>query len=208
MKIKVAIIGEFQDGKSTLINALSGQFWAETGWGTATTSRVEEYPLPGTDCILLDTPGFNAPRVGDCPSTYSGVQDADAFILLLSQVQATDNLLDEVQRCMRVGSKGRRPIIPLINDRNRNNRAIQDISVAKMHRRGFHPILFGNEMLCFNARRWEKGRQDEDDYVGIRRLQYLLGIHPFRVPSPLTLICSMMRITQQVIHALTNTQIR
>ncbi|MGN0811862.1 MAG: GTPase domain-containing protein [Akkermansia muciniphila] len=208
MKIKVAIIGEFQDGKSTLINALSGQFRAETGWGTATTSKVEEYSLPGTDCILLDTPGFNYPREGDGSTTYSGIQDADAFLLLLSQVQATDKLLDEVQRCMRVGSKGRRPIIPLINDRDRNNRAIQDISVAKMHRRGFHPILFGSEMPCFNARRWEKGRQDEDDYAGIRRLKYLLGIHPSRIPSPLTLICGIMGITQRVIHALTNTQIR
>lgn len=198
MKTKIAIIGEFQDGKSTLINALLGKKCAETGQGTATTAAVAEYPVPGTDCILLDTPGFNSTRTGDSTTTHTGVQRADAFILMLSTVQVTDALLDEVDLCMQSGSKGRRPLIPIINDRYRNNEAICRNSIATMRRRGVNPILFGDEMPCFNARRWEKGRSDEDDSDGIRRMRYLLGIEPRQVPSPLARVCGMMSAVQRL----------
>ena len=194
METRIAIIGEFQDGKSTLINALMGRPCAETGCGMATTDNVHEYALLGTDCILMDTPGFNSTRETDSETTIEGAGRADAFILMLSGKQASPNLLDSVELCMRSGTKGQRPLIPIINNRNGSNGLIQDNSAATMKKRGLYPILFGKEMPCFNAKRWERSIVEADDIDGMRQLKYLLGIEPEQIPSPLSRICEILQM--------------
>ena len=55
----VAIVGGFQRGKSTFVNALLGQDVAEMGQGLSTTHENRTYALSQGLCVI-DTPGFNA----------------------------------------------------------------------------------------------------------------------------------------------------
>ena len=188
--IKVAIAGDFQDGKSTLINALCGCDCAETGYGLATTQEIQEYRLPGTGITLIDTPGFNATREGDAGQACLGIERADACLFMLSSQQFTDRMFQDIRDALALQGGGYKPFIPLINDRGRNNQAIAQASVASMRLCGLQPILFGEEMPVIHARAWQKGRLDDEEYEqGTRRLQYLLGIHPRQQVSPLERIC-------------------
>ena len=189
---KVAIAGDFQDGKSTLINALCGNDWAATGYGLATTREIHEYTLPGTGITLIDTPGFNATREGDAEQASRGIEQADACLYMLSGRQFTDRMFRDIRPALAQPGGGYKPFIPFINDRCRNNAAIAQESTACMRRFGLHPILFGDEMPVIHAELWEKGQTDIEEYaLGIRRLQYLLGISPRQAVSPLEKICCL-----------------
>ena len=190
--IRVAIAGDFQDGKSTLINALCGCEDAETGHGIATTQEAREYPIPGTGIILIDTPGFNSIREGDDEQACLGIEQADACLYMLSSRQFTGRMFRDISPSLAQPGGGYKPFIPFINDRGRNNQSIAQASVASMRLRGLHPILFGDEMPVIHAELWEKGRTDIEEYaLGIRRLQYLLGISPRQAVSPLEKICCL-----------------
>jgi|GEM_PF-3470594 len=190
--IRVAIAGDFQDGKSTLINALCGCDKAETGHGIATTQEAREYRIPGTGIILIDTPGFNSIREGDDEQACLGIEQADACLYMLSSQQFTDRMFEGLEKALKHRYGGYKPFIPFINDRGRNNRHMAKESVARMKRHGLHPILFGDEMPVIHAELWEKGRTDIEKYtLGIRRMQYLLGVNPAQAVSPLEKICCL-----------------
>lgn len=189
--IRVAIAGDFQDGKSTLINALCKSS-AETGHGIATTQEAREYHIPGTGIILIDTPGFNSVREGDDEQACLGIEQADACLYMLSSQQFTDRMFQGLKKALKHRYGGYKPFIPFINDRGRNNCLMAEASVATMKSYGLHPILFGDEMPVIHAELWEKGRTDIEKYtLGIRRMQYLLGVNPAQAVSPLEKICCL-----------------
>lgn len=193
--IKVAIAGDFQDGKSTLINALCGRACAETGYGIATTQESREYPIPGTGIILIDTPGFNSIREGDDEQACLGIEQADACLYMLSSRQFTDRMFQGLKKALHLHHGGCKPIIPLINDRGYNNESIGSASVATMKSLGLEPILFGDEMPVIHAKAWQKGRTCEEDYeLGMRRIKFLLGLEPAQQVSPLEKICYLNKI--------------
>lgn len=189
--IRVAIAGDFQDGKSTLINALCGCNCAETGYGLATTQEPREYPMPGTGIILIDTPGFNA-NDNDDEQARQGIEQADACLYMLSSRQFTGRMFQELKKALKYHNGRYKPFIPIINDRGRNNRLMAEASVATMRSHGLHPILFGEEMPVIHAKAWQKGNISEKKYaLGIRRIQYLLGVNPAQAVSPLEKICCL-----------------
>lgn len=187
--IRLAIIGEFQYGKSTLINALCGRECAETGYGVATTSEAVEYPLPGTNIILIDTPGFNNSDE-DTEQAYAGIEQADACLLMLSDRMLAGRVLGNVLSALSLPGGYHKPVIPIINDRGANNKAIARNSIAAL-RRHLHPILFGETMPIIHAERWNIGQNLPIHDLGIRQLQYLLGINPRSSVSPLEKICCL-----------------
>lgn len=189
MRIKLAIAGDFQDGKSTLINALCGCDCAEVGYGIATTGEVQEYPIPGTDIILLDTPGFNANNK-DSVQASKGIDQADVCMYMLSNTQFTERMFSEMETALTLPSGHYKPLIPIINDRDKNNHAIARNSVAKMKTLGLNPILFGDSIPVIHALAWRKGKVMEEEHeLGMRRIKYLLGIEPHIRVSPLARIC-------------------
>lgn len=58
--LEVAVIGNFQIGKSTFVNCLIGRNDAEVGRGKSTTHENRTYSI-GNGVSVIDTPGFNAP---------------------------------------------------------------------------------------------------------------------------------------------------
>lgn len=186
--IKVAVIGEFQDGKSTLINALVGETVAQEGYGLPETAAVAEYPLPGSGVVLMDTPGFNSTRPEDSETTLKGVVRADAIIYLIASKQLTPTRLSELKACLY--AEGRtRLLLPIINDHGSNNKGIMKESIAMMLNAGIRPILFGSEMPVLHANKWKKGKSANDE-SGRRRLRYILGMGK-TVMSPLERICRL-----------------
>ncbi len=81
MKTTVAIVGEFQIGKSTIVNCLLESCKAVTGVGLRTTAKNQRYELtPLVD--LIDTPGFGAFEADDATAS-SAIKDAFAFVFVM-----------------------------------------------------------------------------------------------------------------------------
>ena len=80
--LRVAIIGDFQIGKSSLVNCLLAESLAETGEGFfPTTDAVAEYDFaPGVR--LVDTPGFNDSRPELAPPSENEIRKADAVVFV------------------------------------------------------------------------------------------------------------------------------
>ncbi len=98
-RVHIAFFGRCNSGKSTLINALTGQNIAVVSdvRGTTTDSVSKSIELPGIGaCVLIDTPGFDDKTVlGEqrVAQTIKVVDRADVALLLL-----TDVVDDEVLR--------------------------------------------------------------------------------------------------------------
>jgi hypothetical protein len=71
-------------------------------------------------------------------------------------------------------------------------------SIAGLRDAGIHPILFGEDMPCIDARICGKESATDDYTDGDAKLAYLLGIAPHSDPSPMTRICAMLKTVQQL----------
>lgn len=193
---QVAIIGEFQDGKSTLINSLVGADVARTGYGRRTTASVTGYLLPGSDCMLLDTPGINH-SLEDNACTIHGTDHADAFVLMIAGKALSPSVVDYVKKISVSTSGFRRPVIPIINDHGASA-AISGESIAALKDAGVNPVLFGESMPRIDARSLGKDSGLAGYHAGEAKLRYLFGMAPGANPSPITRICAMMKTIQQI----------
>lgn len=77
-RLTVAIVGGFQRGKSTLVNAFLGCDVAEMGRGLSTTHENNVFPLTSSVAII-DTPGFDANGKDD-GTAEKAIREADAVI--------------------------------------------------------------------------------------------------------------------------------
>lgn len=105
---KITIVGEFQNGKSTLVNCLLGAKYAPTGHGCRTTSCCTHFLYGETnaaprqiygatpsenylevtcnrpilkDAILIDTPGFDASKDDD-ETAKNAIRNSDIIIFV------------------------------------------------------------------------------------------------------------------------------
>jgi len=86
-KVSVAVVGDFEIGKSTLVNALIGDNRAEMGRGRSTTKENRCYRL-ADDVELVDTPGFDAVLKDD--ATASDAIAASNLVLFVRSGKALD----------------------------------------------------------------------------------------------------------------------
>ena len=75
---KIAVVGGFQQGKSTFVNALLERDEAEMGRGLSTTHENKEYSL-SSSVSLIDTPGFNANKADD-GTAATAIDKADVVV--------------------------------------------------------------------------------------------------------------------------------
>lgn len=76
--LAISIVGGFQRGKSSLVNALLGRNDAEMGRGLPTTHENSLYSLSPAVSII-DTPGFNATGEDDCTAA-SAIDKSDVVV--------------------------------------------------------------------------------------------------------------------------------
>lgn len=83
--LRVAVVGDFQIGKSSLVNCLVSESCAETGEGYfPTTDAVAEYPFaPGVR--LVDTPGFNDARPELTKESEKAIESADVILFVKTE---------------------------------------------------------------------------------------------------------------------------
>ncbi len=81
--LRVAVVGEYQAGKSTLINVLLGGRRAKMGDGTRpTTGKIRGYRVSRREIYLVDTPGVNAHEHHDIAAEEELPQcDAAMFVV-------------------------------------------------------------------------------------------------------------------------------
>lgn len=103
MKTTVAVVGEYQIGKSTLVNCLLESCSAVTGRGLRTTAENQRHEL--TQFVdLIDTPGFNASETDDAIAS-SAIQDAFAFVFVMEAKMLGDKAKEIVKRMFQTGRR-------------------------------------------------------------------------------------------------------
>ena len=105
--LRVAIVGDFQIGKSSLVNCLIPEARTETGEGLdPTTSSVSEYCFaPGVH--IVDTPGFNDTRAELTRKSEEEIQKADVVLFM----QTDKAIEDRKETIFRLAD--RKPLIVL-----------------------------------------------------------------------------------------------
>lgn len=95
--LRIAVVGHFQAGKSTLLNCLLRRPYAKCGESTwSTTVRSKSYPVQNQHLILIDTPGVNAEEAHTKEMRQS-LGQADAAILVVKGTSAmNDTLIHEI----------------------------------------------------------------------------------------------------------------
>jgi len=104
-KVSVAVVGDFQIGKSTLVNALIGDNRAEMGRGRSTTKENRCYRL-ADDVELVDTPGFDAVLKDD--ATASDAIAASNLVLFVRSDKPLDGDVYPriIQQAIGAGKRG------------------------------------------------------------------------------------------------------
>ena len=107
--VRLVIVGDFQIGKSSLVNCLLAESLAATGEGfSPTTEKVSEYDFaPGIR--LIDTPGFNDKRTELTKLSENEIQTADVVVFV-----QTDKML-ETRKYSFLRAAKRKPIVVLFN---------------------------------------------------------------------------------------------
>lgn len=82
---RVAVVGDFQIGKSSLVNCLVAESSAEIGEGYfPTTDGVAEYPFaPGIR--IVDTPGFNDAHPELTKESENAIESADVILFVKTE---------------------------------------------------------------------------------------------------------------------------
>lgn len=84
-RFTIAVVGDFQRGKSTLVNALLGLDSATMGQGLSTTHENTAYAL-SSDVSIIDTPGFDANNEDD--GTAAAAVDMANIIMYVHESKA------------------------------------------------------------------------------------------------------------------------
>lgn len=125
--IVVSVMGEFNAGKSTFINALVGKPVAPTGI-VPTTSAIEWFEVDlGTKARLVDTPGINAPDAAHEPRAVSALERADVVVWLIDASQA--GKATEAEFLARVRARNK-VLVPVLNKVDRLSKAALDEVLA------------------------------------------------------------------------------
>ena len=111
--IRLAVIGDFQLGKSSLVNCLLAKAQTKTGRGyRPTTDAVTEYPLaPGV--LIVDTPGFDDKCRERTLLSEESIRSVDAVLFIKMET----GLKDHDERILRLVD--RKPLIVVFNCWNR-----------------------------------------------------------------------------------------
>jgi len=168
----IMVYGVYNSGKSTIINALTGQDLAKTG-DIPLTDKIDAYSW--NNSIILDTPGVDAPLKHE-NVTREQMLKADAVIFVVNPSGAAEEektfhvLLDILQ--------AKKKLFLVLNDKN--NMDDKDIIFLKNDirsrlqimaaERGMKDILQDIPILRINAKMAFKAKQD--NLPGLLRMSY------------------------------------
>ena len=194
---RLAVIGDFQVGKSTFINALMGRRVAAMGDGLPTTKGVKNgYIVPGADICLIDSPGFNACQ-RDTSDAITLIRIADACLFMFRDKAVVD--MEAIRKVLKTNDGTQKLILAVYNTRTPNAQSsieVQCESLAVMKDCGVYPLLMAQDRIpIVNAKSWfERGGEpiSKDE----RWLRWLLGLESRRIGAPLVHICQAHKEVQ------------
>ena len=174
-KIRVALVGRFQMGKSSCINGLLRSQMAPVGnkWRSQ-TAECSEYPF-ANGIILVDTPGFDDNPERD-EMTEKAIRRADCVLFVVDNRHYPDEVCEDWMQKLR---DGRKPSVLVCNrfDNVVDEDGLSDDELAAfVNRNGFDMFMpvNGKVVLSVNAS-WEEPRNLDvlRDYIGNIRLALL-----------------------------------
>ncbi|MBR4611846.1 MAG: 50S ribosome-binding GTPase [Kiritimatiellae bacterium] len=135
-RLRVAIVGDFAIGKSSLANCLLAETIAETGEGLfPTTEAAAEFPFM-SGVLLVDTPGFDDVRQEMTREAEEEIAKADVVLFVKTETKIGDRDVGTLKMA------GGKPLILLFNCTNKT---------LGMH--GWVPELRENAETCTKIRR-------------------------------------------------------
>ena len=110
-KIRIALVGRFQMGKSSCINGLLRQQKATVGDGfDSETAECSEYPF-ADGVVLVDTPGFDDPAGRD-QLTEMAIRRADCVLFVVDNQRCPDDVYRDWRQKLK---DWRKPTVLLCN---------------------------------------------------------------------------------------------
>ena len=135
--LRVSVVGDFQIGKSSLVNCLLTKTLAETGEGfDPTTNSAMVYQFL-SDVLIVDTPGFDDTRSELTAKSKEEIRKADV-VMFMQTDKTVENRKEEILRLV-----GGKPLIVLFNCWHKTS-----------GRSGWIPEAQNNVDTCARIRKW------------------------------------------------------
>ena len=160
----VAVIGEPNAGKSTLVNAMVGAKVSIVTHKVQTTRRrIRGIAIEGTSQIIfVDTPGLFQPRRrldrAMVAAAWAGAKDADIVVLMVEAQRGVTEVVEAILDGLDAHAKGGKPVALAINKIDRVKRERLLALAADLNRRrafvGTFMISAGKGHGVADLRRW------------------------------------------------------
>ncbi len=154
-KIKAAVIGASNVGKSSIINLISGRNRITTSKYSGTTLRSINIKIPDTDIVVIDTPGLIPEgRMTDLFSAETGLKliptgeiSRKTFKMEENQVFMFDSLCRF--KILKDENRGYKPIFSAYSSKNVRFHVTKEEKVEELLKGNFFNILSGEEKKIF-----------------------------------------------------------
>ena len=159
--LKLAFIGQYSAGKSTIISALTGDRKIATGAGI-TTDTATTYAWNGIQ--IMDTPGIGTERQDHDEITYQAIEEADLLVFCTTHMLLDDQIIKHFRKLAyekRYSHKMMLIVNKLSAEAGDDNEKIKNYRASLQ--RGLDPHSLNDFPVCFlDAKDYCDG-VDEDD---------------------------------------------
>ena len=159
--LRVAFVGQYSAGKSTIISALTGNRKIKTGSGI-TTDKATPYSWNGIE--IMDTPGIGTERQDHDNVTYKAIEQADLLIFCTTHMLLDNHIIKHFRKLAyekRYGDKIMLVFNKLSAEAGNDDQKIANYRASMI--KALHPYNLDEFSVCFfDAKDYCEG-VDEDD---------------------------------------------
>ena len=160
--LRVAFIGQYSAGKSTIISALTGNRNISIG-ADITTDKATPYSWNGIE--IMDTPGIGTERQDHDEVTYHAIERADLLVFCTTHQLLDSHLINHFRKLAYEKCYGNKMMLvfnKLSSEAGEDDQKIANYKASMMQ--GLHPHSLDEFKTCFlDAKDYCEGVDEEDE---------------------------------------------